>query len=182
MFETSDGCWITLASDLGRCRGAASRATTRPLIGGSDRHGRRGHLRVTLHHNLWQDCGERTPRASARCVANNLFVVHPARTTATRSAWASRPHRERDNAWETGPGSASRLVKPWGGTQLSDRGSLHNGRPVALGAALRRAYPQLALDEQPAFDPPPIAERCSAAEVAARVRSGAGSGSAYLKW
>lgn len=53
---------------------------------------------------------------------------------------------------------------------------MHNGKPVALGAAFRRAYPERALDEQLAFDPPPIADRLSAAEVASRVRAGAGSG------
>ena len=52
------------------------------LIGGSDRHvDDEGHLRVTLHHNLWEDCAERTPRVrfGRVHVANNLFVVRPSR-------------------------------------------------------------------------------------------------------
>lgn len=35
-------------------------------------------------------------------------------------------------------------------------------------------------DERPAFEPPPIADRLSAAEVASRVRAGAGSG--HTQW
>jgi len=81
-----------------------------------------------------------------------------------------------DNAWETGLEiDSSRLVRPWGGTQLSDRGSIHNGRALALTSAVKRAHPALALDERPSFEPPPIAGRLPAADVAARVRGGAGA-------
>jgi hypothetical protein len=38
------------------------------LIGGSDRNvADEGHLRVTLHHNLWEDCAERTPAPARGC-------------------------------------------------------------------------------------------------------------------
>jgi len=82
-----------------------------------------------------------------------------------------------DNAWETGPEiESSRLVRPWGGTQLADRGSIHNGRAVSLTSEVKRGHPALALEERPAFDPPPVAGRLPAAETATRVRAGAGAG------
>ena len=113
-------------------------------------------------------------------VVNNLYVVTPGAHYGYSIGLGFKGRIvSEDNAWETGPEiDASRLVRPWGGTQLSDRGSLHNGQPVALAAALRRAHPSLALDEQPAFEPPAIDGRCPAAEVAARVRNGAGAGRA----
>jgi pectate lyase len=183
VLETNDGLLdITLASDLvtvSWCRFARHDKTM--LIGGSDRHvADEGHLRVTLHHNLWEDCAERTPRVRFGKVhiANNLFVVTPGAHYGYSIGLGLKARIvSEDNAWETGPEiDASRLARPWGGTQLCDRGSLHNGRPLDLGTALRRAHPGLALDERAAFDPPPIDDHRSAAEVAAQVRGGAGAG------
>ena len=190
VFETNDGLLdITMASDLvtvSWCRFARHDKTM--LIGGSDRHvGDEGHLRVTLHHNLWLDCAERTPRVrfGQVHVANNLYVVTPGAHYGYSIGLGVKARIvSEDNAWETGREiDASRLARPWGGTQLSDRGSLHNGRPLALAEAMRRAHPNLALDERPAFDPPAIDGRCAAAEVASRVRSGAGAGGwAHAQW
>jgi pectate lyase len=183
VFETNDGLLdITLASDLvtvSWCRFARHDKTM--LIGGSDRHvGDEGHLRVTLHHNLWEDCGERTPRVrfGKVHVANNLFTVTPGAHYGYSIGLGLKCHIvSEDNVWETGPEiDASRFVRPWGGTQLSDRGSLHNGRPLALGEAVRRAHPNLALDEQRSFEPPAVSGLTAAAEVASRVRAGAGAG------
>ena len=186
-FETNDGLLdITRAADLvtvSWCR--FSRHDKTMLIGGSDRHvDDEPHLRVTLHHNLWEDCAERTPRVrfGRVHVVNNLFVVTPGAHYGY-SIGLGRNCRivSEDNAWETGPEvDATRLVRYWGGTKFSDRGSIHNGSPLALTAAVRRAYPALALEEAPAFDPPPVAGRCAAAEVGQRVRAGAGAGLAAM--
>jgi hypothetical protein len=55
------------------------------------------------------------------------------------------------NAWVLAPGiEDARVVRNWGGTQFSDRGSILNGAPVDLAAAFRRAYPAVQLDTQPA--------------------------------
>ncbi|APV51837.1 hypothetical protein BWI17_20475 [Betaproteobacteria bacterium GR16-43] len=183
VFETNDGLLdITQASDLvtvSWCR--FSRHDKTMLIGGSDRSvNDEGHLRVTLHHNLWTDCGERTPRVrfGKVHVASNLFVVTPGAHYGYSIGMGFKCRIvSEDNVWETGPEiDASRFVRPWGGTQLSDRGSLHNGKPVALGAALQRAHPNLVLDERPSFDPPPIDDRRPATEVATQVRAGVGAG------
>jgi len=180
VYETNDGLLdITRASDLvtvSWCRFAHHDKTM--LIGGNDRHeGDEGYLRVTLHHNLWEDCGERTPRVryGRVHVVNNLFVI----TDAARYGYSIGLGRRcrivsEDNAWEAPGVDDSRLLRPLGGTQFSDRGSILNGAPVDLAAAFRRAHPLVALDDRPAFEPPPVIGRVHAAEVAARVRGGAG--------
>jgi pectate lyase len=180
-FETNDGLLdITRASDLvtvSWCRFA--RHDKAMLIGGNDAHeDDEGHLRVTLHHNLWEDCAERTPRVrfGRVHVVNNLFVA-PDAARFGYSIGLGRRCRivSEDNAWEIAPGIAdSRLLRALGGSRFSDRGSMRNGSPVALAEALRRAHAGIALDERPAFDPPKVDGRLPAAEVAAQVRVGAG--------
>ena len=182
IFETNDGLLdITLQSDLvtvSWCRFANHDKTM--LIGGSDRHeADEGLLRVSLHHNLWENCAERTPRVrfGRVHVANNLFVA----TDAARYGYSIGLGKRcrivsEENAWELAPGiDDGKLLRNWGGTQFSDRGSIRNGRPLDLVAAFRRTYPAVELDDQRAFDPPPILGRVAAAEVATRVREGAGA-------
>jgi pectate lyase len=180
-FETNDGLLdIVRASDLvtvSWCRFARHDKTM--LVGGSDRHeDDEGFLRVTLHHNLWEGCAERTPRVrfGRVHVVNNLFVAADAARFGYSIGLGKRCRVvSEDNAWELAPGiDDSRLLRAFGGTQVSDRGSIRNGRPVALVEALRRAQPALVLDDRPAFDPPPVDDRVTAAQVAASVRAGAG--------
>ena len=180
-FETNDGLLdITRASDLvtvSWCRFARHDKTM--LIGGNDGHeGDEGHLRVTLHHNLWEDCAERTPRVRFGRVhiANNLFVAADEAHFGYSIGLGKRCRIvSEDNAWELAPGIAdSRILRALGGTQFSDRGSVRNGRPVAPGEALERATAALALDERPAFVPPEVRGRVPAPQVANVVRAGAG--------
>ena len=180
-FETNDGLLdITRASDLvtvSWCR--FSRHDKTMLVGGNDRHeDDEGHLRVTLHHNLWEDCAERTPRVRFGRVhiANNLFVVrNPAHYVYSIGVGKRCRIVSEANAWEVAPGiEETRFLRHWGGTQFHDRGSIRNGRPIDLAAAFRRTYPSVPLDDRPAFEPPPVAGLLPAAEVPARVRAGAG--------
>jgi pectate lyase len=180
-YETNDGLLdITRAADLvtvSWCRFVRHDKTM--LVGGNDGHeGDEGHLRVTLHHNLWEDCAERTPRVRFGRVhiVNNLFVARDAGRFGYSIGLGKRCRIvSEDNAWEAAPGiEASRLARPLGGTQLSDRGSLLDGRALDLAGALRRAHPALGLDDRPAFEPPPVAGRVPASGVAQLVRAGAG--------
>jgi pectate lyase len=179
-FETNDGLLdITLASDLATvswCRFARHAKTM--LIGGSNRHtSDEGHLRVTLHHNLWVDCEERTPRVrfGRVHVVNNLFLPGPAYVYSIGMGVRCQIVSE-DNAWEAPADfDERRIVKDWGGTRFSDHGSILNGRPLDLGGAIHRAYPEMGLDDARSFEPPPVADRCAAADVSARVRAGAGA-------
>lgn len=180
-YETNDGLLdITRRSDLvtiSWCRFARHDKTM--LIGGSDRHeDDEGTLRVTLHHNLWEDCAERAPRVRYGRVhiVNNLFVASDAARFGYSIGLGRRCRVVSEaNAWLLAPGiDDSRIVRNWGGTQFSDHGSFRNGVPVDLVAAFRRANPAAVLDDRPSFEPPPVSGRVPASEVAARVRSEAG--------
>jgi len=182
-FETNDGLLdITRASDLvtvSWCRFSKHDKTM--LIGGSDRHvDDEPHLRVTLHHNLWEDCAERTPRVrfGRVHVVNNLFVATDPGHYGYSIGLGRRSRIVSEaNAWELAPGiDDTRILRNWSGTQFSDQGSIRDGRPIDLAAAFRRANPAVDLDTRPAFDPPPVAGRCAATEVGQRVRAGAGAG------
>jgi pectate lyase len=182
LFQQTDGLLdITRQSDLvtvSWCRFSQHDKTM--LIGSSDKQTEDdGRLRVSLHHNLWLACKERTPRVRFGRVhiANNLFVA-PRADAYAYSIGLGHEARivSQANAWETDPAiSADKLVRALKGTRFGDQGSLHNGQPVALAAALRRANPGLVLDERPAFDPPPVAGLLPAGEMAARVRAIAGA-------
>ena len=170
VFETNDGLLdIVRASDLvtvSWCRFARHDKTM--LIGGSDRHeDDEGLLRVTLHHNLWEDCAERTPRVrfGRVHVVNNLFVARDAARFGYSIGLGKRCRIVSEaNAWELAPGIGDgRLLRAFGGTQFSDRGSIRNGLPIDFNR-----------DERPSFDPPPVHGRMSAAEVAIHVSKGAG--------
>ncbi|RZT91958.1 pectinesterase family protein [Rivibacter subsaxonicus] len=153
------------------------------LVGGSDAHTLdAGQLRVSFHHNLWEELRERTPRVryGQVHVYNNLFVgrsdsPHPFGYSiglGYRSAVLSE-----HNAWELSPDiGAERLVRLLRGEVFEDRGSLLNGQPVDLLATLRAAHPQQQLHGAVDWTPPYRAALDAAQDVPARVRAGAGSG------
>jgi pectate lyase len=130
---------ITLGSDLvtvSWCRFSGHDKTM--LIGGDDRHSvDDGKLRVTLHHNHFHACKERTPRVrfGRVHVACNLFTAD---RTEDFGYSIGVGHQSRVvaemNAWELPPGiGADRLIRRLKGRALADRGGNRlNGRPVAL--------------------------------------------------
>lgn len=175
-FERTDGLLdITRMSDLitvSWCHFVHHDKTM--LIGSSDNQTEdAGRLRVTLHHNLWERCNERTPRVrfGQVHVANNLFVAPDASRYGYSIGLGLRAQIISEaNVWDTDPAIGSaRLVRPLKGTQFADRGSLHNGQPAAWPAF-----------EAPTFTPPPVAGLLPAREVAAAVRAGAGAGLSRL--
>ncbi len=140
------------------------------LIGGSDKHtGDAGALRVTLHHNLWQDIKERAPRVryGQVHVLNNLYLARPEGAYGFGYALGigieSRLLSEA-NAFE-GPVEPAQLLRVLKGQRFSDRGSLLNGQALDFG------FMQL----QPADWAPPYALKPEpAAQAAQRVRLEAG--------
>jgi pectate lyase len=74
---------------------------------------------------------------------------------------------------------AARLLRVFGGRLFSDRGSWHNGRPVDLLAAAR-AHPGAEISAEVGWQPPYRTALDAPADVAARVRAGAGAG--RLAW
>ncbi len=141
-----------------------------------------GRLRVTLHHNHWDGLGERMPRVrwGRVHVYNNLYSVggegaHPF-GYALGVGVESRLFSEH-NVWQTPPDvPATRLVRLWKGHAFFDRGSLHNGEPVDLLAALRRANPGAGISGDVGWRPVLHGPIDAAAEVPRRVLAGAGAG------
>ncbi|MFO1325970.1 MAG: pectinesterase family protein [Rubrivivax sp.] len=157
------------------------------LVGGSDRHGEdAGRLRVSFHHNRWERTRERSPRVRHGRVHlfNNLHEMPDAAAfgysigVGFRSAIVSE-----HNVWITAPGlDPMRLVRPLGGSAFVDRGSWLNGRPVDLQAALRAAPGGAAIGPDVGWQPDAVVRVDPAAEVAARVRAGAGAGRLWTGW
>ena len=129
-----------------------------------------GKLKVTFHHNLWQDLKERMPRVryGQVHVYNNLYVGQadgPYRFGyALGAGFASRIVSEH-NVFEVPDRPVLRVLK---GDAFSDRGSLVNGRPALLTA------PGLAPDV--GWTPPFAGPLDPVDRVAATVRAGAGAG------
>ncbi|WP_416757997.1 pectinesterase family protein [Roseateles sp. So40a] len=153
------------------------------LIGGSDNHrDDRGHLRVTLHHNLWEQVKERTPRVrfGQVHVANNVFAAVPGGDYpygySIGIGLEARVLSEA-NAWEAVPGVApGRVVRLLKGERLEDRGSRFNGEPLDLVALLRAANPDRTIAGEAGWTPPYRLSIDAAADLPARVRLGAGPG------
>jgi pectate lyase len=153
------------------------------LIGGGDGHrDDRGHLRVTLHHNLWEQLKERTPRVryGQVHVANNLYVA---------TAGGDYPYGyslgvgiesqllSEANVWEAGPGIApDRVARLLKGGRFEDRGSRVNGAAFDPAGLLRAANPDRAIVGEAGWTSPYRLPIEAAAEVADRVRAGAGTG------
>ena len=151
------------------------------LIGGSDSHkADAGHLRVTLHHNLWDQLMERTPRVryGQVHVFNNLFLARSdvayGYHYSLGMGFESRIFSEA-NAWEAspdiGPAKLARLLK---GTRIFDRNSLFNGQPLDLMAALKQANPGQTLSGDVGWQPSLFEFIDPASILATQVRAGAG--------
>jgi pectate lyase len=149
------------------------------LVGGGDgARADEGLLKVSFHHNHWADVKERAPRVRYGQVHlfNNLHSVSAsnAHGYSIGVGLRSRIYSEH-NAWETPPDlTPQQLARVYKGDAFFDRGSLHNGRPVDLLAALRLTAPTLQGDV--GWVPALFQWLDPAADVPARVRAGAGAG------
>ena len=153
------------------------------LVGNGDaRREDEGRLKVSFHHNWFEATKERTPRVryGQVHVFNNLYVGASGGDYPYGYSLGigvnSRIVSER-NVWETPTTvSADRLARWWKGTTFVDRGSLHNGQGVDLLRAVNAAYPEARLSPDVGWQPWLHGPLDAAADVAARVRAGAGPG------
>jgi pectate lyase len=114
------------------------------LIGSSDsRLQDRGQHRVTLHHNYWQDIGQRAPRVRFGDVHayNNYYrqTHRQAEAGGFQYYWGAGKESSlvvENNAVTLARGTdPARVVGAYGGTMLSESGTRLNGRPADLLAA-----------------------------------------------
>lgn len=113
------------------------------LIGSSDsRLQDRGQHRVTLHHNYWQDIGQRAPRVRFGDVhVYNNYYRQTRRQAADSFQYYWGAGKESSLVIENNAVSLARGTDPalvvgaYGGTMLSESGTLLNGRRADLLAA-----------------------------------------------
>lgn len=102
------------------------------LVGGSDSHSEDvDKLRVTYHHNLFENVLQRSPRVRRGevHVYNNTYLVTPDAPYAFDYAWGvgleSKIYAE--NNYFTGEIQADRIAHRWNGTDLHETGTYLNG-------------------------------------------------------
>ncbi len=151
------------------------------LVGGSDNQtGDAGRLRVTFHHNHWDRVKERAPRVRYGQVHlyNNLHTVADdgSHGYSIGVGYRSAIYSE-NNAWVAPPGLAvSKLTRLLRGNRFFDRGSVLNGAPVDLLAALRAGPQGQAVTGDVGWVPHWVGAVDAATAVPALVRAGAGAG------
>jgi pectate lyase/pectin methylesterase-like acyl-CoA thioesterase len=151
------------------------------LVGGSDRHAEdEGRLKVTFHHNLWEQTKARSPRVrfGQVHVYNNLYLVHEAGEFeySIGLGYRSAVYSQR-NAWQV-PAALSpvSLVRSYKGDAFEDHDSIVNDRPANLHALLSASQPAVNFRAAVGWAPAPGPELDPADEVPDRVRAGAGAG------
>lgn len=116
-----------------------------------------GHLRVTLHHNLFKDLGERAPRVRFGQVDayNNHYVVSDAASYVYSLGVGFSSHLvAEDNAFTLPAGvDPSRVIAYWKGTGLTADHNQVNGHEVDLLAAFNAAHPDTPLGDDAGWTP-----------------------------
>jgi len=104
-----------------------------------------GKLRITLHHNLFRDIGERAPRVRFGQVDtydNHYVVTDPADYVYSLGVGYQSQLVAQDNAFTLPAGvGPERVVAYWKGTAMTADHNLVNGRTTDLLAAFNAAHP-----------------------------------------
>lgn len=153
------------------------------LFGNSDgRKDDAGHIKVTVHHNFFENSGQRSPRVRYGEVHtyNNLHVGAVGRKVypfvyGLGIGIESRLISEA-NVFEVPDAKPDTLIEVFKGKTFRDTGSLLNGQPVDILAAWNAAKPKAPLTAEVGWTPKAALRLQPAAEVAATVRAEAGTG------
>lgn len=152
------------------------------LIGSSDsRTDDRGTLRVSLHHNWFQDIGQRAPRVryGQVHVYNNLYTQTKAEGFGYfwGAGRESRIYAENNDLYLAEGSDPADVVAYWGGESMTEVGTRINRRPAsALALYNATAAPEEVLGVDAGWEPrwhdriQPI----SAVRATVRVKAGAG--------
>ncbi|MFI9113974.1 polysaccharide lyase family 1 protein [Streptomyces venezuelae] len=117
------------------------------MIGNSDSAGAtdRGKLRVTLHHNLFENVVERAPRVRFGQVDayNNHFVVPTSAYAYSLGVGQESQLFAEKNAFTLAGGvPAGKILKKWKDAPVTTVGNYVNGRPVDLLAVHNTQFPE----------------------------------------
>ncbi|MEV8588910.1 polysaccharide lyase family 1 protein [Streptomyces sp. NPDC051180] len=128
------------------------------MIGNSDSAGAtdRGRLRVTLHHNLFENVVERAPRVRFGQVDayNNHFVVPSGPYVYSFGiGQESQLYAEKNAFTLAADVPAGKILKKWKDAPVTVAGNLVNGRPVDLLAVHNEQYPAEALRPDAGWTP-----------------------------
>ncbi|MFG3192812.1 pectate lyase family protein [Streptomyces omiyaensis] len=120
------------------------------MIGNSDSAGAtdRGRLRVTLHHNLFDDVVERAPRVRFGQVDayNNHFKVPDTNYVYSLGiGQESQLYAEKNAFTLSSEVPAGQILKKWKDAPVTTTGNYVNGRPVDLLAVHNEQFPAEAL-------------------------------------
>lgn len=152
------------------------------LIGSSDsRTADRGTLRVTLHHNMWTDIGQRAPRVryGQVDVYNNYY-----RQTGDYEWYSyywgvgreSAIYAE-NNYFELDPANdPSSIIAKWGGKSMTEMGTRVNNKKVSALAAYNTAHPDDPIGGDAGWTPQYRLKVDPTMSVPAQVRLRAGAG------
>jgi pectate lyase len=114
------------------------------LIGSSNTAPRDvGRLRVTLHHNLFADTGQRTPRVrfGQDHVYNNYYVIeNPQRYVYSWGVGVQSQIYAQNNFFQTVGVTPDAFIENFGGTVIFEEGTLVNGKTPAYRVDVVAAY------------------------------------------
>lgn len=153
------------------------------LFGNSD--GRKedaGHIKATVHHNYFENSGQRSPRVryGEVHVYNNYYTGAKDRLAypyvyALGVGIDSRIYSQ-NNVFDIQGITADKLLEVFKGTRFFDSGSLFNGQPVDILAASNAAKPKAQLTADVGWTPQWVDVIHPADAVAAHVQANAGVG------
>ncbi|MFE1317405.1 polysaccharide lyase family 1 protein [Kitasatospora phosalacinea] len=151
------------------------------LIGNSDGAAATdaGHLRVTFHHNLWQNTVQRAPRVRYGQVDayNNYYAPTAGEYEYGIGVGRASQIVAQNNYFALPPGvTAAEVLYNWGGTALTANGNSVNGTTTDLVAAWNAANPAKQLGADAGWTPVLRTKVDPAAAVPGKVRAGAGAG------
>jgi pectate lyase len=183
-YQVHDGLFdITNASDLVTASWNVLKDHDKTmLIGSSDSStADPGHLRVTLHHNLFSDVGQRAPRVRFGQVDafDNTYRETASGAGEYVYSWGVGVHSQlvAENNWlQLGRVSPAAVLFNWGGTEVTVRGNVVNGARMDLLKAYNAANPATALGGDAGWTPVLRKGFEPAARAASRVAHEAGSG------
>ncbi|GAA0703879.1 polysaccharide lyase family 1 protein [Kitasatospora atroaurantiaca] len=138
-----------------------------------------GHLRVTFHHNLWQNTVERSPRVrfGQVDVYNNYFVPKSGDYSYSIGVGKSSQIIAQNNYFKLPSGTAaSKVLYNWGGTALTASGNSVNGTTTDLISAWNTANSSKKLGTSAGWTPTLRTAVDAASAVPGLVTASAGSG------